>query len=258
MVPPLSGRKVVVTRAREQASEFSDLLKEAGAHVVEFPTIEIVPPEDWSPVDQAIAALEVYDWIIFTSVNGVRFFIQRLRERGRNLELLKKKKICAIGPRTKRELQESGLEVDFTPSVYRAEEVANGLRTEAIGGKRILLPRAGAARKILPETLRRAGGIVNEVRVYSAVRPSGSGATLERILREGVDVVAFTSSSTVQNFMELLPKRDLMDGVTVAVIGPVTGDAANRYGLKPAIVAVDYTIPALVQAIVEHFQKAPA
>jgi len=247
----------LITRAREQAEELSRLLQSYGAHVVAFPTIEIVPSEDWHPLDEAIEKLDLYDWVIFTSVNGVRFFTQRLKDQGKGVDALVGKKICAIGPRTQGELEEMGLTVAFRPSAYRAEGVADGLRDRGIKGKKILLPRARGARKILPEALRVAGAVIDEVEVYQAVKPAQGKDSLEEILRKRVDVITFTSSSTVRNFIELVSDKTAINGVKIAVIGPVTGDTARNYGLEPHITPQEYTIPALVESIVEYFKQVP-
>jgi uroporphyrinogen III methyltransferase / synthase len=254
---PLSGKRILITRAREQAEEFSILLETYGAQVIAFPTIEIAPPGDWRPLDKTIEKLDSYDWVIFTSVNGVRFFAQRLKEKGVTRAALAGKKICAIGPRTQKELEKMGLTVHFRPSEYRAEGVAEGLKAQGIQGKKILLPRAREARRILPEALRETGALVDEVEVYRTVKPAQGKESLETILKKGVDVVVFTSSSTVRNFMELLSDKTALNGVKVATIGPVTGETARGYGLEPVISPSEYTIPSLVEAIVEHFRQLP-
>ena len=146
----LAGKRILITRAREQSEEFSRLLQTYGAHVVAFPTIEIAPPDDWHPLDEAIEKLASYDWVIFTSVNGVRSFIQRLKDMGKGVDVLAGKKICAIGPRTQEELESMGLTVSFIPQEYRAEGVIEGLKAIGIKGQKILLPRARGARSILP------------------------------------------------------------------------------------------------------------
>ena len=148
-----------------------------------------------------------------------------------------------------------GLKVTFLPQQYRAEGVAEGLRAWGVKGKRILLPRAKGARQVLPEALREAGGAVDEVEAYRATRPAENTGSLEEVLMRGIDVVTFTSSSTVRNFMNILSERRFMDGVKVAVIGPVTEETARRYGLEPTIVPSEYTVPALVEAIVKYFQN---
>jgi uroporphyrinogen III methyltransferase/synthase len=254
---PLEGRRILITRAREQAEEFSRLLQNYGAHVIPLPTIEIAPPEDWQLLDKTIEKLDSYDWIIFTSVNGVRFFTRRLEGKGKDITDLADKKLCAIGPRTQGELEKLGLTVTFMPTEYRAEGVIEGLKARGIKGQKILLPRARGARKILPEALREAGTKVDEVEVYQAVKPSKPNESLAAILKKGIDVVSFTSSSTVHNFMELLSDKTAINGLKVAVIGPITAETARSYGMEPHITPREYTIPALVEAIVEYFQRRP-
>jgi uroporphyrinogen III methyltransferase/synthase len=254
---PLRGKRILITRARKQAEEFSSLLEDYGAEVFVFPTIEIALPEDWQPLDKTLEKLDTYDWIIFTSVNGVKYFAQRLKEKGITRAALASKKICAIGPRTQKELAKMGLTITFMPTEYRAEGVAEGLKAQGIQGKKILLPRAREARRILPEALREAGALVDEVEVYQTVKPARGKASLEAILKKGIDVVVFTSSSTVRNFMELLSDKTALNGVKVATIGPVTGETAGEYGLEPVISPAEYTIPGLVEAMVEHFRQLP-
>jgi len=251
----LAGKSILITRAQGQAGELSRLLEDYEAEVITFPTIEIAPPEDWLPLDKTIEKLDSYDWVIFTSVNGVKFFTQRLKGKGINITVLAEKKICAIGPRTQGELEEMGLKVTFMPTEYRAEGVTEGLKKRGINGKKILLPRAREARRILPDALREAGAVVDEVEAYRAIKPTKTKGSLEAILKKGIDVVTFTSSSTVRNFMELLANKTALNGITVAVIGPVTGETARNYGLEPAITPSKYTIPALVEAIVEYFKQ---
>jgi uroporphyrinogen III methyltransferase/synthase len=251
---PLTGKRILITRPRRQVEEFSTLLADCGALVIAFPTIEIAPPEDWRPLDKAVERLDIYDWIIFTSLNGVRFFSQRLQQKGLEVTTMANKKICAIGPHTQKELERMGLRVYFRPSEYRAEGVVEGMKAEGIQGRKILLPRAQEARRILPEALREAGALVDEVEVYRSIKPAQGKASLEAILKKGIDVVVFTSSSTVRNFMDLLSNATVLNGVKVATIGPVTGETARNYGLEPTIIPAEYTIPSLVQAIVEHFK----
>lgn len=251
------GKRILITRARGQAEEFSALLEDYGAQVIAFPTIEIAPPDDWQPLDKSIEKINSYDWVIFTSVNGVRFFTQRLQQEGIELTTMASKRICAIGPRTQRELEKRGLTVHFRPSEYRAEGIVEGLRAQGIQGKKILLPRAREARRILPEALIEAGAQVDDVEVYQTIKPAQGTQSLAAILKKGIDVVVFTSSSTIRNFMELLPDKTALNRVKVATIGPVTGATARDYGVEPTIMPAEYTIPSLVQAIVEHFTQQP-
>lgn len=255
---PLSGKRVIVTRAREQASEFSDLLEGSGAEVIEFPTIEIAPPRSWRELDNAIKRVSRYDWIIFTSVNGVRYLVERLRRLGKDIRELKGVKVCAIGPRTAEAIESLGINVDLTPKEYRGEAIIEGLGRRRIKGKRFLIPRALKAREILPEEIKRLGGKVDVVTAYRTVKPGEKTEAIRQLLKEGkIDVVTFTSSSTVTNFVGMFEKGEipcLLNGIVVACIGPITRDTASRFGIKTSIMPEKYTIPALTEAIVEYFK----
>ncbi len=254
---PLFGRRVIVTRARNQASEFSKLLREYGAEPLEFPTIEIIPPDSFNALDKAVDGLERYDWLILTSVNGVRFFLKRLRSGGRDIRDLKGIKICTIGPRTAQEMERLGVEIDFVPDEYRAEAIVEGLVRRGIEGKKILLPRAEEAREILPQEIRKSGGDVDVVSAYKTVRPLKEKERVRRLLKERkIDVITFTSSSTVRNFTEIFDKAEfpsLIRGVTIGSIGPITAQTAKELGIETDIMPGEYTIPALTEAIADHF-----
>jgi uroporphyrinogen III methyltransferase/synthase len=256
---PLFGRKILVTRAREQASELSDRLRQLGAAVVEIPTIEIIPPRSWADVDHCISQMEEYDWIIFTSANGVKFLLQRLVDLGRDIRDLKGPKICAIGPGTAQALQTLRFRVDFIPAEYRAEAIFEGLENGNLQGKRILIPRAKMARDVLPAALRNSGAQVDVVEVYQTVCPREKAKEALDLLRQkALSAITFTSSSTVTNFVELVGEKDapeLTQGVTVAAIGPITAERAKTLGIETAVMPEEYTIPALVDALVEHFHK---
>jgi len=255
---PLFGRRVVVTRAREQASEFKSQLTALGAQCIEFPTIEIQPPPSWEPLDKAIKSLSDYHWVIFTSVNGVKFFMDRLKSAALDVRELKGIKLAAIGPKTAETLEKFGLTADFIPPEYRAEAILEGLKNENLGRLRFLLPRAMTARDVLPDTLRKWGAQVDVVPAYQTVLPDGKSAQILHLLqKEEIDCLTFTSSSTVGNFFGLF-KRDeilpLLSKVMVACIGPVTAETAEKFGLKTAVMPSDYTIAALVAAICSHFR----
>jgi uroporphyrinogen III methyltransferase / synthase len=255
---PLFGRKIVVTRSREQASDLSERLQKLGALPIEFPTIEILPPESFDDLDHCAIRLGEYDWIIFTSANGVRFFISRLMEIGKDIRDLKGPRIAAIGPKTAEELENLKIRVDFIPKEYRAEAVYEGLRDEDLRGKRILIPRAKMARDVLPAELRKSGAQVEVVDVYQTLRPHLGVESVREVLEEGhVAAVTFTSSSTVTNFVELLGKENaskLMARTIAASIGPVTAETARSFGIESAVVPKDYTIPALVESLVAYFK----
>ena len=170
---PLTGRKILITRARDQAAVFATSLVDLGAEVIEFPTIEIVPPLRWKELDQAIDQLESYDWLIFTSANGVNFFWQRLIEKGKDRRLPSALKVCAIGPATAYQLKEKGIEVDYTPKEFVAEAILKGFEKTMLKGKRILLARAKEARDVLPKGLRKMGAKVDVVETYRTVKPKG-------------------------------------------------------------------------------------
>jgi len=256
---PFFGRRILVTRAREQASDLSERLRELGAMPVEFPTIEVIPPESWADVDHCAAQMTMYDWVIFTSVNGVKFFLERLLALGGDIRDLKGPRVCAIGPKTAGALEALKIRVDFVPSEYRAECIFAGLRDENLRGKRILIPRAKVARDVLPEELGKAGALVDVVEVYRTVRPEGNGEEVEALLRGGaISAVTFTSSSTVSNFVEMIGAeevRKLTAGVPIASIGPITAEKARSFGIETTVMPKEYTIPALVDALAEYFKK---
>lgn len=255
---PLFGRRVVVTRAREQASGFKAVLSQLGAHCIEFPTIEIQPPDSWEPLDDALDGLSTYDWVIFTSVNGVKFFMERLRAAGKDARALSGLRLATIGPKTSEALEGCGLHPDLVPSEYRAESVLEGLAGENVAGKRFLMPRALVARDILPDTLRKKGAHVDVVPAYQTVLPRhGSQEVLQHLHEGGIDCVTFTSSSTVSNFFSLFDKNEilpLLRKTAIACIGPITAQTAREHGLDIDIMPSEYTIDALVNSIRDHFE----
>ncbi len=254
---PLRGKKILITRARDQAGQFSTLLRKLGAEVIEFPTIEVVPPLRWEELDRAISRLDSYDWIIFTSANGVKFFWERLKEKGKEDPFPFRLKICAIGPATAKQLKEKGVRIDYVPKEYIAEAILGGFERMAIQGKHILLARARVARDVLPRGLRKAGARVDVVETYRTIKPRGGAKKLRQLLSVGeIDTVTFTSSSTVNHFMELLKKEDwkmLLNGVAIACIGPVTASTAKEWGMSVHIQPEAYTIPAMTEAIARYF-----
>ena len=254
---PLFGRRVLVTRTREQAGVLSSALAEAGAEVIECPAIRLVDPPSWEPVDAALARLESYDWLVLTSVNGVDRFFSRLDACGRDVRALHRAKIAAIGPETARALARRHLRADVVPGEFRAEGLLASLAADDVRGRRFLLPRAGGARAILPDELRAAGAEVDEVITYATAVPEESVARLRAALDEGsLDVLTFTSSSTVTSFLKLLDRaapedgRARIAGARVACIGPITAATAKDNGLRVDVVPDTYTIPALVDAVV--------
>ena len=256
----LQGKRILITRARDQAGQFSTHLRRLGAEVIEFPTIEVVPPRRWEGLDRAIVRLESYDWIIFTSANGVKFFWERLIEKGKEDHFPSRLKICAIGPATAKQLKQKGIRTDYMPKEYVAEAILEGFEKMAIRGKRILLARARVARDVLPKGLRKAGARVDVVETYRTIKPRGGSKKLRQLLSSGeIDTVTFTSSSTVNHFMELLKREDwkmLLKGVAIACIGPITASTAKKWGMSVHIQPEAYTIPALAEAIARYFNNA--
>lgn len=254
---PLFGRRILVTRAREQASSFAQILEAAGAEIVEFPTITIVPPESWEPLDTAIGRLREYRWVIFTSANGVRFFWERLQHAGRDLRDLYGVTVCAIGPATAEALLRLGVRADVVPAEFKAEALVEAIGNERVRGSRVLLARAAEAREVIPEELARRGAQVDVVPAYRTIKNISDAAELRDMLREGkIHAITFTSSSTVKHFLDLVGEETgvLLKGVTVASIGPITAETAAKHGITSHIVPENYTIPALADAIVRHFQ----
>jgi uroporphyrinogen III methyltransferase/synthase len=253
---PLFGKRVVVTRSRSQASVFAEAIENLGGEPWEFPTISVTDPDDYTPMDIAIKEIEKFNWIIFTSVNGVEYFFRRLANNKRDLRDLKGIKLCAIGPKTREELEKRGLNCDYVPEEYRAEAIISGLEHLDLTDRHILLPRADIARRVLPVALANLGAQVTEVDAYKTVLGEGNGDIMrELFLKRKVHILTFTSSSTVKNFVKILNAPDyleLLAGVTVACIGPITADTARELGLRVDIEAKQYTIPGLLQAIIEY------
>lgn len=256
---PLFGKNIVVTRAREQASDFLAELSELGAECIEFPSIEIIPPATWKDMDQGIQSLESYQWLLFTSVNGVKFFFERLEALGKDVRDLKGIEIGAIGPKTAQAIRDKGIRPDLVPDEYRAEAVVEAFKERESKGIRVLLPRAAEAREILPLELEKMGAVVDVVEAYRTVKPDGEKDRLVEMFEKGeIHMVTFTSSSTVSNFMEIFeanrgPLQGWMAGVAVACIGPITARTAEEKGLSVSLVPSEYTIEALTGEIVKYF-----
>ncbi len=254
----LKGRTVIVTRARHQAEAFVRLLEERGSRAVAIPTIEIVDPETWAPVDEAIDGIERYQWLILTSANGADFFFRRFRLRRGSLDALGSLRICAVGPKTRMTVEREGLEVAFMPTVHVAEAVVAQGGAEAWAGARVLFARAAEGREVIPEGLAGLGALVDVVAVYRNVPPPLSAEQFREALHQGADAITFTSGSTVQNFAALFPGGEaarLLGKVAVGCIGPVTADTARELGLEVAVVPEQYTIPAFVEALEHYFER---
>jgi uroporphyrinogen III methyltransferase/synthase len=255
---PLFGRRIVVTRASANASSFARELRALGAEVIEFSTIETVAPDSYATLDVQISRIDSFDWIIFTSANGVETFIERLRNLRKDIRALGKNRIAAIGPATARSIESYALCVDAMPLVYRAEAIIDAIGIEKIRGARILIPRAQVAREVLPEMLRERGAAeVIVAPVYKTIRPVGAAIDRMRDSLEstGYDLVAFTSSSTASNFVEMVGKPK--SGAKAAAIGPITAATAAQLGFEVVVQPRQYTAQALAIAIREHFASQP-
>lgn len=248
---PLFGKRIIVTRSREQASALSEKLESLGAEVIEFPVIKIVPVAD-SELRISDLVKGEYDWIIFTSANGVTCFIKRLFDMGLDVRAIGSAKLAAIGPATASALEGYGLKVDYIPSEFVAEAVIRDFPVD-VAGKKILIARAREAREVLPEKLKELGADVHISVVYETIVEDSDAESVREMLAAGeVDAVTFTSSSTVKNFVSLVGGFELPDNVTVACIGPITAATARELGFTPDVVADEYTIDGLVQALLKH------
>src|SRR5262245_12223126 len=227
---PLTGRVILVTRAREQAGRLAALLEEAGGRVMLMPTIAIEPPESWAPLDAALARSREYRWAIFTSVNGVEMVRRRVEATGLGRDVLGACRIAAIGPATAEALRDWGLVAEAVPEAYVAEGLVDRLRSLIRRGERVLLPRAAESRELLVRELSAMGALVDEVPAYRTRAATDRAVGLHDALAGGaLDAVTFTSPSTVRNFAALFEAGELpraLSGVTIACIGPITSATA--------------------------------
>jgi uroporphyrinogen III methyltransferase/synthase len=254
---PLFGKRVLVTRTKEQAKAFSELLIDYGAQPVEIPAINITDPDSFGNIDRAFIRMENgpgYDWVIFTSANGVKFFIKRMKALKKDIRILAGAKIAAIGPATAKAVKKLLVNIDLMPKEFVAEGLISEFESIGVSGKSFLIPRALVARDVLPDTLREMGGEVDVAEVYKTVLDTEAGDRLRQmILDKEIDIATFTSPSTVTNFIKQAGAdyKELASGIKIAAIGPVTADAIKDSGLDVDIMAKEYTIPGLVEAIVD-------
>ena len=257
---PLTGCRVLVSRAKKQAGALSGLLRDLGCQVIEIPFIEIRKPSSYQPLDTALKSLGDYDWLILTSVNGVEAMFERMAKKKVDASSLAHLKIAAIGPATKSAIEKHGLRVAVTPKEYVAESVVASLHKK-VKGQRVLLVRAKVARDVIPRELRKAGAQVDVVEAYETVAPEASARRLRSVIagNRKPHAITFTSSSTVKNFVDLLGLRGaraaLKGGVHTASIGPVTSATLRELGLPVNIAAREYTMQGLVDAIVAAAAK---
>lgn len=256
-VKPLFGRGVVITRPERQADDLAKLLEREGAQVIHFPAIKIVPPQDWSSLDAALNKLNAYDWLIFTSANGVQYFFERLAELNKDIRELKGVKICCIGPATAGQVKKMRIGVDLVPEQYVSEGILESFAARNLQGQKILIPRAAEARDVLPAGLEKMGAVVDVVTAYETVNSGKKKEELQALLNDNlVDVITFTSSSTVTNFLEIMGKDFICPPrVKIACIGPVTEETARKAGFNVDIRQEEYTMDGLVQSLVRYFKS---
>jgi len=256
---PLFGKRIIITRAREQGSSFMAGLIGLGANCVEFPTIEIVPPESWEQMDRAILERRSYNWLLFTSVNGVKYFFDRLYGQGKDVRCLMDIRVCAIGPKTAEAVRNMGIIPDLVPDEYKAEAVVEAFKSLNALDLRILLPSATKAREVIPKELRKMGAVIEVIHAYRTVMPEDKTDEVKSMLEAGdIDVITFTSSSTVTNFMNMFGAeteqvKSWLKDVDIASIGPITSDTARELGLNVNVEAMEYTIEGLTDAIVKCY-----
>ncbi len=250
---PLFGKKIIITRDRRQSSMLAEPLEALGAETLFVPVIEIADASETSSLEQAIARLDTYDWLIFTSVNGVRHFVEALDRSRRDLRALKAK-LCAIGPATRAAIEQLHLRVDVMPAEYVAESLLDALANEDLTGKRVLLPRAAVARDLVPVALTARGAQVDVVEAYRTIIPAGAAQHVRDALARKPDWITFTSSSTAKNFVDIAG-REALQGIKVASIGPITSATARGVGLGVDVEANPHTIEGLVDAIARNLGR---
>lgn len=259
---PLFGKKILITRSREQASKLTLSLEDKGAECLEFATINIKPPDSWDELDQELGQIAAYDWLLFTSINGVKFFFNRLFENKLDARLLHGVKIGVVGSATAEILKVYGITADLLPAEFTGKGLADALVKQGVTNKKILIPRALEAKEVLPETLRAACALVKIVAVYQNIRPQNQTEALRRTFTENkIDLLTFTSSSTVTNFLYMLNVKNdhelhtILRDVKIAAIGPITAETIRNNNLSVHIQSETYTIPALVDTICDYYEN---
>lgn len=244
-------KKVLITRALDQAGEFAALLEERGLISLTFPTIEFAPPKDTEKVAKTLRNISSFDWILLTSTNGAKFFFENLEKVGDPALLLVDIKICAVGPKTAGAVEESGLTASLIPDNYQAEGVLHAFAKVGIDGNKILFPRAEEGRGILPDGLKKMGAIVELLPLYRTIKPEGKEEKLKSILQEGVDFITFTSGSTVRNFVSILgaSNLNLLNNIKIACISEVTAKTAGNLDINTDILPLQNTTHSLAEAI---------
>ncbi len=258
---PLEGRRILVTRAAEQAEAFQQQLRRRGAVPVECPTIQLVPPPDWAAVDAAIRDLAGFDWLILTSVNGVRFFLGRMQELGKDVQELKNCRVCAVGPKTADALAAQGITPDLLPEQFTGEGVVAAFQGIDLQGRQVLFPKADGARDLIPQQLRSMGAAVVDPVVYRNIMPVELPEAARQALEQHqLAAVVFSSPSTVRNLTALAGGitrlKEMLHGMAVASIGPVTTRACQELGLVVAVEPEQATLDSLLDGLEQFFAKA--
>ncbi len=259
---PLQSKRVLIASSASKLGKLTAGLQAMGAVPISFPTIEIRPIADQEPLDAALASLEIYTWIVFTSTHGVFYFLLRMKQKGYPMDRLQGPKVCAVGPSTASALRDAGVPVSLVPKEYVAEGVLRALvefhgGLHNLAGKRILLPRAMKARDLLPRELERAGAQIDIVPCYENVLPAVDAHALRSVLERPPDILAFTSSSAVNNFVNLLGEeqgRRLLQKATVAVLGTITAEAVASHGKTVDVLPKENTTASLLDAIAEFYR----
>ncbi|MGC8660604.1 MAG: uroporphyrinogen-III synthase, partial [Desulfomonilaceae bacterium] len=257
---PLFAKRIVVTRSREQSRKMAERITDGGGEPIMLPTIEITDPVDFRPLDDAIERIATFDWVLFTSENGVERFFKRFFALDKDIRELAGPRFGAIGPVTAKAVSSRGIKVDRLAKEFVAEGLLDVFKDEDLTGKRFLIPRAEKARDVLPEGLEKKGALVEIAPVYQTRRPAVSEIEVIRksFYNRSIDAITFTSSSTVSHFVEMFEGsviKDLLDGTIIASIGPVTSKTLDRYGLKVSIEAREYTIDGLLKALIGHYKN---
>ncbi len=261
MNQPLAGKTVLVTRPRDQAGGMVAAIERFGGRALHFPTIEIAPPETWEECDRALGGLSMYDGLIFTSANGVRYFFQRLKERGAGPHECASKKIFVVGEKTRRAVEEFTPHVVAMPDKFTAADLSRRLEQEDLKGRSFLFPRGSLGKDILADNLRLLGASIDSVTVYRTTEPEQSDIheLKKKFLFREIDIVSFTSPSAFLNFAKLFPPAELAEifaHAKIAVIGPATREAVEREGFRAEIVAGGSTVESMVEAMAKTFSTA--
>lgn len=252
---PLAGRRILVTRAANQAGKLSEGLRALGATPVEVPILEIRPPENYALFDTALCRLDQYDWLVLTSVNSVRAIVERAGDLGLDLHKLSALEVAAVGRATAAEATAAGLAVSVVPEMYVAESLVSALRTQ-VSGKRVLLARAASARDVIPNALREWGATVDVVDAYRNTLPEAAPGQLRHALAQRIDAATFTSSSSATHLAEAASRAGILwpfAAVPAISIGPITSETLHELGWPPAAEAIRHDIPGLIAALVKVF-----